>query len=858
MWLRWPKASFGPFEAGFLVLVAAALTLRLWDLDGRTMHYDEAIHVHFAWKLFQGKEFIHSPWMHGPFQVELVSLIFRIFGDTEFTARLGYALFGSALVGLPYFLREALGKPGALITGVMLALSPNLLYFSRFGRNDIIMAFWATDLLVLFWRYIQHAKHRYLYIASALIAFMFATKETAYMTVLIFGFIMFLLALPDLVPWALGRVRLSQLTGAAGVLLLLVTLTLPQWAAIAGLAQDALGLDLVNRNGVSGGIVGAPQWGAPYVAMPVYLPAWWLHALAASVTLLAAGGLALLHRSSLQGARLRPLIFGLVAPAAGVVAVSMAMLRPLGQAWPSPVALAADFCLAALAIGAAVTTLAILRVPWKRGVFWLLVPALGASVYLVLFTLALDVTAVVDSILPDGVNVDTTGNVVPVNFLVAGGLLGGALGVSIFLGVRWLGGPWLGCAGIFYVIWVGLYTIGFEHFSGVFSGVWQGMGYWIAQQDVGRGNQPWYYYFVGLSVYELLPVVFGLWGGIHFLRRGDVFGLILVVWSGATLIAYTLASEKMPWLLVNLTLPIIFLAGKFLGDLAEQVRWRELLRRGQGLLLILPPAAVTAAVSLVYLYSRSEGLPTIVQWALLLGGALLALLSAWLVRLARPPSGAALAGLSVAALLLIFGTVGSFRAAYIHDDRYKELLVYAQGSTDVAAAYRDLDRQVFQGEPEAGGVSVDYDLWYPGQWYARRVHDVGVLKYSCFKDDSEDGWNDSCKTITETPDSQALLLSKVHGGRDNQVLLGYQRQGPLRDLLWFPETYRRPHENRQDEGSQWGLRGIPSTEQLAKDFRFFLDVATSRDSWRDILAYILFRDLEKDWFNSEFYSYVRS
>ena len=836
------------------MLVAVGLALRLWELDGRTMHYDEAIHVHFAWKLFQGKEFIHSPWMHGPFQVELTSLVFWIFGDTDFTARVSYALFGSALVGLPYFLREHLGKRGALITGVMLALSPNLLYFSRFGRNDIMMAFWATALLILFWRYMHHPKHRYLFIASALIAFMFATKETAYMIVMIFGFIMFLLALPDLVPWALGRVRLSQLTGAAGVLLLLGTLTLPQWAAIAGLAPDALGLDLVNANGVSGGIVGAPQWGDPYVAMPVYLPAWWLHALVAAV---AFGALALLHRSSLRGAGLPSLIFGLAVPVAAVVAVSMAMLRPLDRAWPSTVALAADFGLAALAIGAAVTILAILRVPWKQGAFWFLVPALAASVYLILLTFVFDVAAVVDTILPDGVNVDTTGNVVPVNFLVAGGLLVGALAVSIWLGVRWLGGTWLGCAGIFYVIWLALYTVGFEHFSGVFSGVWQGMGYWIAQQDVARGNQPWYYYFVGLSVYELLPVVFGLWGGIHFLRRGDVFGLILAVWAGATLLAYTLASEKMPWLLVNLTLPIIFLAGKLLGDLTDRVHWRELLRRGQVLLLFLPPAAVTAVASLVYLYTRSDGLPTTVQWVLLLAGVLLALLSAWLVRLAQPSSGVALAGLGVAALLLIFGTVGSIRAAYTYDDSYKELLVYAQGSSDVAATFRDLDSQVFQSRPEAGGVSVDYDLWYPGQWYARHEQDDGVLKYLCFKDDSEDGWNDSCKTITETPDSRALLLSKVHGGRDNQVLLGYQRQGPLRDLLWFPETYRRPHENRQDEGSQWGIRGIPSNEQLAKDFRFFLDVATSRDSWRDISAYMLFRDLKKDWFTSEFYSYIR-
>jgi predicted membrane-bound mannosyltransferase len=87
--------------------------------------------------------------MHGPFQIEFTALIFRIFGDTDFTARLGYVLFGTTLVGLPYFLRGHLGRFGALLAGVMLAVSPALLYFSHFGREDIIMAFWATALLVL-------------------------------------------------------------------------------------------------------------------------------------------------------------------------------------------------------------------------------------------------------------------------------------------------------------------------------------------------------------------------------------------------------------------------------------------------------------------------------------------------------------------------------------------------------------------------------------------------------------------------------------------------------------------------------------------------------------------------------------
>ena len=512
----WPGWRPGWFLAGFMLLALVALVLRLWDLDGRTMHYDEAIHVHFAWKLAQGKEFIHSPWMHGPFQVELTGLIFAIFGDTEFTARIAYVLFGTALVGLPYFLRDHIGRTGALISAVMLTISPTLLYFSRFGRNDILMAFFATSLFILMWRYIHEEKNRYLYLAAGVLAFMFASKETAYMIVLIYGGMMFLLAIPDLAPTMLGRAKFSQLTGPAGFLLLLITLTLPQWAAISGLAQDALGLILVNPDGVSGGIIGAPHWGSPFVALPVYLAPWWFHSLII-VALVAILGIINRQLSSKAAV-------GIAVPLVSIAATGIALFRPIADASSFDIAVAADLTISGLLFAGAVAALMVLHQPWKRGVLQLLVPAIAGLLYLSVFTPLVDVASVLKDILPSGISVEASANTIPVNFLVAGGLRLGLLAASAILGVAWLGSRWLICAGIFYGIWVTLYTTIFSNVAGIFSGSWLGMGYWIAQQDVARGNQPWYYYFVGLSVYEVLPVVFGVDGAVYFLRKGDVLG----------------------------------------------------------------------------------------------------------------------------------------------------------------------------------------------------------------------------------------------------------------------------------------------------------------------------------------------
>ena len=866
----WSGWRIGWVEWCFLGLVALALGMRMWELGGRAMHYDEAIHVHYAWKLVNsdgalggwpwafGQDFIHSPWMHGPFQIEFTAFMFRVFGhvplfgDSDVTARLGYVLFGTALVGLPYFLRDYLGRIGALLAGVMLTLSPVMLYFSRFGRNDILMAFWALALLILMWRYLHEGRHRYLYLAAAVLAFMFSTKETAYIVTLIFGGTIFVLALPQLVPWALGRISLTQLAGPAGFFLLLFTLTLPQWVPIVSLAQDALGVTLANRDGVTGGIVGAPDWGGRFVSLPVYDGAWWFHSVLVAVMV---GGLAWLNRG--RGAITRFATLGLSVPLAAVAASSLAIFRPVDGVWSFGGAPILDFVVAGVITGVALGAIIWRKQPWRTGALMLIWPAQLAALYAFLFTGVVNVDSIVNGVLPAGISVDASTQAVPVNYLVAAALLLVALNVSVYLGLRWLGGRWLLIAGIFYLCWVTVYTTVFTNVAGVFSGAWLGMGYWIAQQDVARGNQPWYYYFVGLPVYELLPLLFGIIGAVYFIKKHDLLGLILAVWAGATLLAYTVASEKMPWLIVNISLPFILLAGKYLGEVAERIRWQHFLKRGQVLLLAFPTLTAVAVVYLVYSYTNAEIRFSWTHWALMFSTALVAAATAYLIRLARPRNGTALVTLSLAGLLLGFGTFTAVRAAYTYDDSNNELLVYAQGSKDIPETFEEINTRVLRQQPAGKAVNVDYDLWYPFNWYVRDAQRKGALSFSCFKDEEEEGWNAGCNPVEEEPDSQALLLSVTHGGRDSEALSAYQRDGPLRNLLWFyEEAYRRPGENRPGEGVPWGLKGLPNKNQITKDFGYFKSVAANKESWFDALDYLILRNLSGDWYNSEYYTYL--
>jgi predicted membrane-bound mannosyltransferase len=56
--LSWEKVLYA-------VLFVGALATRVYNLGARTMSHDESLHTQFAWYLFQGRGFQHSPLMHG-------------------------------------------------------------------------------------------------------------------------------------------------------------------------------------------------------------------------------------------------------------------------------------------------------------------------------------------------------------------------------------------------------------------------------------------------------------------------------------------------------------------------------------------------------------------------------------------------------------------------------------------------------------------------------------------------------------------------------------------------------------------------------------------------------------------------
>lgn len=172
---RWERVAW-------LLLGLMALAVRLVNLGSRPPHHDEAVHAHFAHQLLTTGSYRYDPTYHGPLLFYVMAPLFAVLGEGETTARLYPALAGAALALLPVCLRRRVGAGPAWWTGLLLAISPSLLYYSRFARNDVPVALFTAVALVLLAR-VRRSGWRPLPWVGVAAALHAISKETFYVTV---------------------------------------------------------------------------------------------------------------------------------------------------------------------------------------------------------------------------------------------------------------------------------------------------------------------------------------------------------------------------------------------------------------------------------------------------------------------------------------------------------------------------------------------------------------------------------------------------------------------------------------------------------------------------------------------------
>ena len=169
----------------FLILVTLGLTLRWYALDHKPLHHDESLHYMYSVYPIDNPDlyYHYDPMLHGPMLYTLQPLVFRTFGINIASSRILPALIGSIILLVPWLLRSRLSPWSVIATTAFLALSPSLVYWSRFIIHDLFEI--IGIVLVLLGALSRNKRSSAFWISLGLV-FQFGTKENCYVTLAIF------------------------------------------------------------------------------------------------------------------------------------------------------------------------------------------------------------------------------------------------------------------------------------------------------------------------------------------------------------------------------------------------------------------------------------------------------------------------------------------------------------------------------------------------------------------------------------------------------------------------------------------------------------------------------------------------
>lgn len=690
----------------WIVLLVLATTLRFVNVGERAMSHDESLHTLYSYYLYDNGKYEHNPMMHGPFLFHMNAIAYFLFGDNDATARLVPVLAGIAVVAMAWLFRRYIGRTGALIAGVLLTISPSLLFHSRYIRNDIYIALFLLIWIYGAFRYLETRQPRWLFVMAMGMAWGFITKENHFMNGAIMGAFFVGLAF-----WQMVGTRL--------------------WLAVAPLVPGSL------------------IW-------------YFLHIRARELSTQSQtagdGAAQLLQQSN------RLEMLGLLALfMAGVAFAVMIYTFMQREDWPKLRKNAsADLAVLMLTLVLPfVSPFVLLALGWElKNRF-------------------------------DNIGAWTTGELALTATLVVV-LIALAFGIA-FLWYEWLPGrrdpnqaqtnngearqpylrfaTWLQLMGAFWLVQILFFTTFLTNIrNGLATGVVGSLGYWLAQQEVARGGQPWYYYLMLGGLYEFLPWLLSAAGIVaivywllrtnaweptppsdlpgdlvqsnraesllealeqteraELLRETRIYFVVFGIWwvIGAWL-AYTVAGEKMPWLMTHMALPMCVLGGWYLGRLWQRIDWAKVREQRAGWLIGVTPALIFALLGLTgALPSTDRSLSAMAgatqrMLALLLAAALLYIIWRWALKI-QWLTTLRLLSVGLVALLFVLTVRFSYMLNYTNFDMATEYLVYAHASPDIKRALREIDSI---SERTVGGrnivVAYDDDSSWPLSWYMRQ------------------------------------------------------------------------------------------------------------------------------------------
>ncbi len=173
-----------------LLALAAALALRCPHLGIRPLHNDEGVNATKLAALWEKGDYQYDPHeYHGPtlYYFSLPVLWFspaKTAADlTDGTFRVVTVAFGAGLILLLLLLRDGLGRAATAWAAIFLAVSPAMVFYSRYFIHEMLLVFFSLLALAAGWRYSRSRKPGWAALVGVALGLMWATKETFVLSV---------------------------------------------------------------------------------------------------------------------------------------------------------------------------------------------------------------------------------------------------------------------------------------------------------------------------------------------------------------------------------------------------------------------------------------------------------------------------------------------------------------------------------------------------------------------------------------------------------------------------------------------------------------------------------------------------
>jgi uncharacterized protein (TIGR03663 family) len=783
-----------------VVLILLAIGSRFWELGARSYNHDESIHTSESYDLYTGKGYIHNPIFHGPLLYHLTAATFFLFGDTDVTGRVPNVVFGIVLVSLPFFFRKWLGRRGWAITSLLLLISPAVTYYSRFNRHDIYVEVFAVLLLLTVLKYYQARTEaanaasddhsvRWLYAAATVLAFSFTMMETTFIFTALFAYF---LTAAFMIDWLRHRRPDGNLTeqvafaAILGIPFFAVYIGYLSIVQIAHYLNVDLKIDDMWRTSPSfslSAVLGT-------LTMPLVIPPLFINYVLGRDPLdYSAGGIA----------------------SSGTVLVAVVILSAvIGLMWD-----------------------------WRK---WLICALLFYPITIFFFTTVFTNpgglgTGFIGSLgywlTQQGVH---RGDQPPYYYLMVTLPMYeylpysfGLLGILFMLFKR-------GARRMAYFLAVMLPLLGFLFY------VWFTGGILPLAQSILKSKDN---LAAGDTTVLVLIVLVPLFLVLHYdpSDARNRFPTLLGIWTLGVLILFSWAGEKMPWLLVHLTIPLAFVSGYFMESVLNG-NWRALYRRGAllfglllalglltlGMMLLIGPAPLNTGNQQIDQLSQ-----TMSRILSLLIVAICAGVSFYLALRLELKDTLRIALVTVFVILALFTIHTTALAAYQNSDLAVETLIYAQGTPDVPHAMSEIEqlsrRLCGQAAPDSKikincdnntiKVAYDDDSSWPFVWYLRNYKNAQFYG----------------KSPGAPFDAEVVIVGSANESAVKPFLGTKYIRRQMRLIWWPDETYKDLTWTRlfggkdQDGNTVQSILSGDNLRSLVRDVWFYHKYPTSLSSW---------------------------